>query len=142
MATRREQILAALHDQLEELTNVRVYRSRSAPIVSEFEQTSGITLRPLAEQVEQGIGYATRDLEVRVDVFERGDVPDQKADALVQRVHDAVMQDTRLAGIAVNIEEVSTEWDFEDADWDGVAVRITYRITYRSQIKDLAAAGP
>lgn len=133
MASIREQILSRIVADLGTLMAVTVYRSRSLPIARKV--SPAIVVTPLSEDVEPQLGWVDRLLTIQVEVLVRGS--DSVADATVSQAHAQVMQDTRLGGLAVDIEETGSEWDLDSADSSYTGVTLSYRIRYRTRYNDL-----
>ena len=86
MATKREQILAALKTKLTGTTGVatRIYRSRPEALTK--ASTPAIILEPVSDNPKETdtiFSKITWEFRVRVSVIVRGKIPDQKADPTV-----------------------------------------------------------
>ena len=63
------------------------------------------------------------------------------ADDLICRAHQAVFLDRTLGGLALNLAEMESEVQAEDADADAIAIPAQYRITYRVLAHDISLKG-
>lgn len=140
MSTLREGILAALVSTLSAAigTAGTVWRSREAALAR--AETIAVLVHPDTEAVEfLASREGKRSLVISVTVFARGDVPDQVADPVVQKMHAALMVDPTLGARVARIIEESTRWDFEAADQNAVAVETKYRFLYLTPANSLAS---
>lgn len=133
MATRREQILQALKARLGALSGLGitgVHRSRADPF--QPDEAPALNLVPdLDEPAENTIGMIDSTLSVEVHVFHRGQEPDALADPIVQAVHAALMTEPTLGGLAIDIAEGSTGWEFDSSDRTSLLVRLKFTVMYR-----------
>jgi hypothetical protein len=140
MATRREQILAAVRTAITGTTGVgsRIYRSRVEPLTR--NEAPAIVVEPVADQASQNTSLPTLDwnLTVRVAVIVRGDVPDQVADPIVQDMHQRLMADLTLGGIAFDIQPINVQFELQSADQTAGVVICDYSVRYRTSITDLS----
>jgi hypothetical protein len=134
----REKILQALTSKLTELEQVnstRVFRSRKSALSG---GDPAIIVQPVSEEVEALMsGLAERRLTVSVRVIARGEVPDQVADPIVAEAHAKLTADTRLNGLTVDISELGSEWQIEEAELPSCEVAMSYVVTYRTELDDL-----
>jgi hypothetical protein len=63
------------------------------------------------------------------------------ADDLLCRAHSALLLDTTLGGLALNVAEVDADYQAEDADVDAIAIPAHYRVTYRTLVSDISQGG-
>lgn len=141
MATRREQILAAIRTALTGTTGVgtRIYRSRVEPMAR--EESPAIVVEPLTDTAEQNTALPTLDwsLAVRVAVIVRGNVPDQLADPIVESLHSKLMADLTLGGIAIDVQPVSVSFELVEADQPAGVISCDYTVRYRTSVTNLAS---
>ena len=101
MATRREQVLAAINAAVVPTAGVsgRVYRSRVEPLAR--QESPAIVIEPLNDSADQNTSLPTLDwsLTVRVAVIVRGIVPDQLADPIICDMHSRIMADLTLGTV-------------------------------------------
>ena len=83
MATKREQILAALKTSLTGTTGAgtRIYRSRVEPFVR--GESIAVVLEPVSDTPTDQTIYEkiTWDFRIRISVIVRGSIPDSNADS-------------------------------------------------------------
>lgn len=137
--SRRELILQALMTRLNGLTTVppqRIFRSRQEAFSR--GAAPALVLEPVSNEPEPnraGITTMPHTLEVRLLLLIDHPIPDQAADPILVDIHQRLMADLTLGGLASNIEPGRTIWGMGD---DGVAVVETYYVVkYRTLIQDL-----
>ena len=136
--SKREQIMQALVTALAGTTGVgtRVFRSRSQALTR--DESPSVVVMPVQEQaVEDAIGQIDARLTVQVAVYQRGNVPDSLADATVESAFAKVMADETLGGLAIDITEDGTSWDFDEADTDAVWIAMNFIVWHRHARKTL-----
>lgn len=137
--TVRESILAALKTLLDGVGGATAYRSREAPV--KRGEGPVIVVRPEGETVElrgAAPGLAMRDLVVVVTLITRGAIPDQVADPILAAIHAAIMADQTLGNRCARIIEVSTGFDFEQADQTALASELRYMVRYLTPAASLS----
>lgn len=140
MATKRKQILAALKTLLESGTPVaaNIERERARPWDADI--ALAINIVPDADpQVETG-GYSHTDRQLSVDfqITARGDQPTDQADATVEALHNRLMSDRTLGGLAIDIQAGDNDFEWDDADRDYCVVHQRYRVHYRTSETNLS----
>ncbi len=136
MASKREQILAALKTQLATLTGVSVYRSRLTAATR--EEGLVIVLSWDTDTVEKrSNALLDWQLSLRVAVIARGAVPDSVADSTAVAAHAKVMEDENLGGLCLGIEPLVQELEMAEADQDAGMITLRYLIRYRTHRKTL-----
>lgn len=142
MATKREQILAAICTQLTNTTGVgtRIYRSRVEPIAR--EESPAIVVEPVEDDpaIETHLATLTWTLTVLVTVIVRGPIPDQLADPIIESLHSKLMADYTLGGIAMDIMPGKTKFIMTDADGAAGEIQCLYRVMYRTALTNLASS--
>jgi hypothetical protein len=140
MSTRREQILAAIKTALDDIDDVTVYRSRTQ--AAKREEGNVVNVFPIADAAEQAnLGRLGWSLVVRVSatVFaDDDDVLDTAADPIVEAIHAAMTADPFLGGLSVDVQPVSTAFQFPDSD-QSLVVGSDFRVLYQTALKDLSA---
>ena len=63
------------------------------------------------------------------------------ADDLLCRAHSALLLDATLGGLALNVAEMDSDYQAEDADVEAIAIPAYYRITYRTIVSDISQGG-
>lgn len=138
--SKREQILAAIKTALNGTTGVgsRIYRSRVEPLAR--QESPAIIVEPLKDRCEQNTSLPTLDwsLLVRVAVIIRANVPDQAADPTVESLHEKVMADLTLGGLAIDVQPVQVEFQAVEADVPAGVVICDYLVKYRTSVTNLA----
>lgn len=133
--TKREQIIAAAVSALAGTTGVgsRIFRSRQDAL--DADESPSLVVTPDSEEpTELTNGYVEARLLFSVEVYARAvSAPDSTADATVQSAHAKLMADPTLGGLAIDLAEAGTEWDFDQADQTAVMVRMRFSAWYRHQ---------
>ena len=130
--TKRESILSAFVSALAPTVGVsgRVFRSRQEAMTR--EEAPSIIVQPEQEQpTEETIGQIDARLTVSVAVYHRGEQPDALADSVIESAHQLIMQNTTLGGLAVDLTEGETSWEFDEADQPAVLVTMRFVVWYR-----------
>ena len=140
MATKREQILAALKTSLTGTTGAgtRIYRSRVEPFVR--EESIAVVLEPVSDTpIDQTIHTKiTWDFRVRISVIVRGSIPDSNADSTIESLHNKVMTDPTIGGLAIDIKPSTTTFEIVEADQPAGIISCEYDIEYRTSFNDLS----
>ena len=142
MATKREQILAALKTQLAGTTGVgtRIFRSR--PEAFKRADTPSIVIEPVSDQPNiNNSNYEKLNwtLTVRVVVIARGNVPDNVADPTIESMHPKLVNDPTLGGLALDVRPSSTSFEFLEADQPAGVIMCEYEVDYRSAYNNLSS---
>ena len=119
MATKREQILAALKTKLTGTTGVgtRIYRSRPEALTK--ASTPAIILEPVSDnprETDNIFSKITWEFRVRVSVIVRGKIPDQKADPTVNSLYTKLLTDPTIGGLAIDIRPSVTNFEILEAE--------------------------
>lgn len=129
----RETILSALQtlllDELAGLCGTHVYRSRK----EQLPALPTVIVRPdVEDDPGEMIGCSDSTLTVIVEIYARGDIPDQAADPVLSAALAAIKPDDALGlGTDVQIKPARRiEWAIENYDDAGITLRI--EITYRT----------
>ena len=135
MPSKREQILQALETVLAGVTP-NVFRSRVALIDRDI--TPAIIIRPEEDNPEkQFSGIVISTLTVAIDVYTRGDVPDQLADPIIVAAHARIMADPTLGGLAATTLQGPGRWEMHDADQTAGFATFIYHVRYTTKVSDL-----
>jgi hypothetical protein len=140
MSSKREQILSALVTLLIGSTSAgsNVFRSRAASVTR--DETPAIIVRPEEDVPEKQFAGVTIDLlTVAVDVYTRGDVPDQLADPVIAAAHTLIMADPTIGGLAAQIIKGPSKWEDADADQTAGKATFLYHVKYTTSIGNLSA---
>lgn len=141
MATKREQILAAVKTALTGTTGVstRIYRSRVT--ATSRDKSPSIVVEPIADEPNQNSAtYQKLDwtLKIRIVVISRGNIPDKLADPTIDSLHKKVVADPTLGGLAIDIRPGTTSFEMLDADKPAGVIFCEYEIDYRTSTTDLS----
>lgn len=136
MATKREQIITALKTSLESIGSTPVFRSRPEPVSR--GKTPAITIEGgkdvAGSTVIQKTDWA---FLVHISVITRGDIPDQIADPIIESIHNKIMEDQTIGGLAMNVEPVEYDPMILEADKPAGIFANTFLVSYRTNEKDL-----
>lgn len=139
MASKREQILAAVTTTLAGTANVstRIYRSR----VDAFARSEAPAIVVQPGQ-DRALTYSTCKLDwtmdVLVAVYTRGTIPDQLADPIIVSLNSKLMADRTLGGLVMDIVPTVVDPQFDKADQTALWTVCTYQVRYRTDTVDLA----
>lgn len=142
MASKRELIMQAVKAALTGTSGVgsRVYRSRADKFGA--AEAPAINIMPDSEDpTENTIGKVDAKLNIEVQVYHRSSTtpPDEQADSVVEEVFSRLMADSTLGGLAVDISETGTNWDFDESDRTALLVRMRFAIWYRHNRNSLTS---
>ena len=139
MATKREQILAAIATALASTSGVsgRVYRSRVTAV--QRAESPAIVVEPISDTPTQNTSLPTLDwrMRVRVSVIVRGDVPDQLADPVIESMHTKMVADLTLGGLAIDVQPDEVSFTLVDADQPAGVIFNDYIVQYRTSVASL-----
>ena len=139
--SRQEQIITALVQLAQGTIGVegKVYRSRQEAFSR--AATPALVIEPTFNEPQPGKAGVTtmpHRLEVMSLILIDDLIPDHTADSIRVDLHNRIMADLTLGGLAMNIEPGITRWDQEV---NGVAViSSVYVVSYRTLIKSLSSA--
>ena len=141
MATKREQILAAITTALASTVGVdgRVYRSRVTAV--QRAESPAIVVEPISDTPTQNTSLPTLDwrMRVRVSVIVRGDVPDQLADPVIESMHAKMVADLTLGGLAIDVQPDEVSFNLVDADQPAGVIFNDYIVQYRTSVASLSS---
>ena len=135
MASKREQILAAIKTTLANTTGVgtRIYRSRVEPIAR--GETPAIVIEPITDEPTiNSSSYLKIDwtLRIRVVVVVRGITPENIGDATIESLHTKILTDTTIGGLAKDIRPSTQSFEFIEGDQPSGIITCEYEIDYRT----------
>jgi hypothetical protein len=137
--SKREQILSAIVAQLAGTTGVgtRIFRSREDALAS--TEAPSIIVMPDGEDIlsDGVIGPIDKHLAVKISVYARGVQPDSAADPVVESAYTKIMADPSIGGLAIDVIENGTVWEFDQADHLAVMVGTRFLVWYRHNRDDL-----
>ena len=128
MASKREQIIAALKTTLAGTTGVstRIYRSRIEPITN--GESPAIVIEPVTDEPSiNSTSYLKIDwtLRIRIVVIVRGTIPDNVGDPTV-------------GGLAKDIRPATQTFEVLDADQPAGLITCEFEIDYRTSYNSLS----
>ena len=74
---------------------------------------------------------------MRISVIVRATVPDTAADEIIESLHEKLMSDLTLGGVAIDVEPATTTFNLFEADKPAGVVFCEYEVRYRTQVADL-----
>jgi hypothetical protein len=133
MTTRVEQITAAVFSLLNAptaLASGNVWRSKLRPVPQ--ADNLAIVVRQGSDNRlgETTINRSLRQLTVTTEVYARGDVPDQLADAVVEDIVERLLADRSLGGLCDDIQPGNRVPEWAARDTDLVVVDLDFIIDY------------
>ena len=141
MASKREQIIAALKTTLSGTTGVstRIYRSRIEPLTN--GESPAIVIEPVTD--EPSINSSTYlkidwTLRIRIVVIVRGTVPDNIAAPTVESLFTKVLNDPTVGGLAKDIRPATQTFEVLDADQPAGLITCEFEIDYRTSYNNLS----
>ena len=140
MASKREQILAAIKTNLAGTTGVgtRIYRSR--PEHTTRAESPLIVVEWTNDQpdIRGTTGHIDWTLRVRVVVISRGTVPDNLADGTIESLHTKMLNDPTLGGLAIDIRPSTTTFELIEADQPAGLIMCEFEVDYRTTYGSLS----
>lgn len=141
MASKREQILAAIKTNLAGTTGVgtRIYRSRPEPM-SRGESPAIVIEWTNDQPTVNSPTYLKLDwtLRVRIVVITRGNIPDKLADGTIESLHTKMVNDPTLGGLAIDVRPSTTTFELIEADQPAGITFCEYEIDYRTTYNNLS----
>lgn len=133
MSSRREQILARIATVLAGTVGVstRIYRSRQEAFAR--NEAPAIVIEPGPDR-GQAMSTCKIDwtLDVIIAVYARGAIPDQLADPTIVSMHNKIMADRTLNGLAIDVMPTLVDPQFDKADQTALWMVCTYQVRYRT----------
>ena len=141
MATKREQIIAALKTSLANTTGVstRIYRSRIEPITN--GESPAIVIEPIEDEPTiNSASYLKIDwtLRIRIVVIVRGTIPDNVADPTIESLFAKVLTDTTVGGLARDIRPATQSFEVLDADEPAGIITCEFEIDYQTSYNSMS----
>lgn len=138
--TKRESIIAAAKALLTGITGVQaanIYRSRV--LAYSREKCPAIAIEPATDTPTVSVvPYLDWSLVLRITVIVRDDIPDQSADTIIQQIHQKIMVDVSLGGLAQDITPGPVNFEIEDADVPVGIITMQFVVSYRTTQESLA----
>ena len=140
MASKREQILAAIKTNLANTTGVgdRIYRSRVEPIAR--GETPAIVIEPITDEpTVNSSTYLKVDwtLRIRLVVVIRGTTPESVGDGTIESLHTKMLTDTTIGGLAKDVRPSTQTFEFVEGDQPSGVITCEYEIDYRTSYNSL-----
>ena len=141
MASKREQIIAALKTTLAGTTGVspRIYRSRIEPITN--GESPALVIEPVTDEPSVNTSsYLKIDwtLRIRIVVIVRGTIPDNVGDPTVESLFTKVLNDPTVGGLAKDIRPATQTFEVLDADQPAGLITCEFEIDYRTSYNSLS----
>ena len=141
MASKREQILAALKTTLAGTTGVstRIYRSRIEPITN--GESPALVIEPITDEPTiNNSSYLKIDwtLRIRIVVIIRGTIPDSVGDPDVEILFTKVLTDPTVGGLAKDIRPAIQTFEVLEADTPAGLISCEFEIDYRTSYNSLS----
>jgi hypothetical protein len=140
MATKREQILAAIKTNLANTTGVstRIYRSRVEALTR--AETPAIIIEPVSDTPQDTNSFnnkITWEFKIRISVIARGSTPDNVADPTIESLHTKVLNDPYIGGLAIDVRPSTTTFELLEADEPAGVIGCEFDIEYRTSYNSL-----
>lgn len=132
MSTIREQILQEIEELIDSVPDVAGGAHRSREDALAREESPAIVIRWTGDRPRTSVhAYTDSELDIEVDVYRRGSVPDQLADPIVAGVHAALMADPTLGGLLIDLTDGETQLDLDGGDSDAAWITMRFTAWYR-----------
>ena len=140
MASKREQILAAIKTNLANTTGVgtRIYRSRVEALTR--SETPAIIIEPVSDTPQDTNSFnnkITWEFKIRISVIARGSTPDNVADPTIESLHTKVLNDPSIGGLALDVRPSTTTFELLEADEPAGVIGCEFDIEYRTSYNSL-----
>ena len=140
MASKREQILAAIKTNLANTTGVgtRIYRSRVEALTR--SETPPIIIEPVSDTPQDTNSFnnkITWEFKIRISVIARGSTPDNVADPTIESLHTKVLNDPSIGGLAIDVRPSTTTFELLEADEPAGVIGCEFDIEYRTSYNSL-----
>jgi hypothetical protein len=133
MSTRAEQLTAAVFAALlspTALVSGNVWRSKLRPIPQGENLAIVVRQGPDNRVDDTTIGRSQRQLTVVTEIYARGDVPDQLADAVIEDIMARLLADPSFGGLCDDIQPGNRVPEWAARDTDLVVVDLDFIIDY------------
>jgi hypothetical protein len=140
MTMKRESILEAIRTALTGTVQVgsRIYRSRVEAIAR--NEAPVLIVEPTDDNARQDpVSQCWIDWSLGVDVIvhTRGQVPEQLSAAIQVDVHEKIMADRTLGGLAMDVWPARVQYLRDQADQTAGWAVMSYTVRYRTRVADL-----
>ena len=147
-ASIREQILNRIHTvTLPGIAEVgqRIYRSRAQAMSR--NEAPAIIVSPgnddpfnAPRTTGASMGRLDQTLAVLIEVYVRGDIPDQLADPIGVQIHQRMMADRTMGGLAKDVQPDGWRPQYEAADLTAGWFGFQFLVKYRTLDSDISIA--
>jgi hypothetical protein len=144
----RERILNRIHTvTLPGISEVgqRIYRSRSQAYSR--TEAPAISISPGSDDprgaqntIGASLGKLDNVLAVLIEVYVRGDIPDQLADPIGVQIHQRMMADRTMGGLAKDVVPDGWRPQYEQADLTAGWFGFQFLVKYRTADSDISVA--
>ena len=140
MATKRERILEAIKTNLTGTVGVgtRIFRSRVEAFTR--AETPAIVIEPISDTPQDTQNFNDKvnyEFRIRVSVIVRGSIPDSVADPTIESLHNKILNDPTLGGLAFDIRPSTTSFEILEADESAGVISCEFDIEYRTAYDSL-----
>jgi hypothetical protein len=136
MSSKTERILAAIEALLAGTTGVgsRIYRDRWEPLAR--NELPALVIQPESEDDEtDAMPYTRCSLRVNIDILVSGSKLSTLSDPIRVSLHQKLLADRSLGGLAIDIERNGASWDANSGEIG--ALRLKYLVKFRTRTNDL-----
>lgn len=133
MKTQRAKILLRAAELAAEVETLHggAWRSRVNPIREEEGPVAVIT--PVSDvPVTENLSFIDWKLTFQVMIFARGSVPDDAADGVIAGCYEAIMSDTALAGMVIDLSPRSISFQTMEGDKPIGVTSLEFTCQYRT----------
>jgi hypothetical protein len=140
--TLREKIISKVQQILEAIAspvNLSSKVERNLKVAIGRSEAPLVSVEPIVDDPNnESIQRVTWTLKIRISLIVRGLIPDQVADPIIESIHEAIMADITLGGLAMGIEPGPVNFEFMDSDSGGGIFPIDYAISYQTKRESMA----
>ena len=141
MSSIADQIITLMINAVTGLTDAqsRVFRSRETAIT--HDEAPSIVIKPVNEESKvMSSGVDENTLIVALEIFTRGDPPDQLADPVAVAAHRLLSADPQLACLITSIRRKERNWEGQEADDTAGFVMMRYEVRYLTAANDMTVS--
>lgn len=114
------------------LASGNIWRSRLRPIPEGTNTAIVVRQGDDYRNDQTTLGKYQRLLNVSIEVYSRGDVPDSLADGLVESVVTRMMNDRSMGGLCDDVKLGNKTLQWESRDTDLAVIDITFEVEYET----------
>lgn len=131
--TKREQILQVILTKLKSagfMPATKIARTRIDPVSS--KNYPFLNIEPVSDTPDFSVlGAKSWSLIIRLNLTVAGENPDSSADNLIESIHQTIMSDETVSGLAYYLEPKEILFEFDSFEKPIVQVSIGFEIKYR-----------